>query len=117
MNTPITSHDRHIADTTANVTFALIDALETQGEANLPGGDFYRLFSGIPGFIEHAAAAGLALARVLSGDVPANFAGLTDEYACRVLNAALAREIPADNLTLRQLAEDIVATYRTRDGH
>lgn len=114
MITTITTAERALCETVAFVTMSLMDELEAWPEQQMPGAYRFHVFSGFPGFADHAAAAGLALSRVLAGhdlDHLSSFFELTDGFARLVIGHAVNTGTPADNLTLRQLGEKAFAAY------
>lgn len=113
-NTRVLRHfpDIETAETVAHVTFAMTEALAEHHEKSLPGEYRYHLFNGFPGFCDHAAAAGLALAIAVPDAMQfsetANWIDRVDIFARSVIARAIDQQRPLSTTQLRTIARRIL---------
>jgi len=94
-----------LAETVAHVTFAMHEALAEVPEATLPGRYRYHLFSGFPGFCDHAAEASLIFHHTLRPFEIDQWLEWVDDFAKRVIHNACAQKAPASGAALARHAE------------
>lgn len=101
-----------LAKTVAHVTFAMHEALAEVPEATLAGGYRYHLFSGFPGFCDHAAEAGLIFHHIAWSLEIDQWLECVDDFATRVIDHAQANRATASRPAIARHAEAILNSPR-----